>query len=229
MPRKRLRTLMLTGVAVVVPLAVSAWVLLAVIRFVGSLLDPVGGVLRSLGVRSTVTVVLIQGASLLVLLVVLVLVGALARREIGRRGVATVDSYLADVPGLGSVYQTARQMSDLLLAPGDGDDGARFREVKLVEFPGRETYTLAFLTSQNPPAGVVRTARELAGDPDADYRTLFLPMAPNPVMGGHLTHIPADRVHDVDIDLEDAMQYILTMGVVDDSGEPADGHGESPA
>jgi len=230
MARERLRTLLLTGVAVIVPLAVSAWVLLALIRFLASLLAPVGRVLRDVGVESGMTVMLVQGASVVVLVGLLLLVGAVAQRQFGRRVVATVDAYLAQVPGLGSVYQTARRMSDLLLDPSNGEGGARFREVKLVEFPGRETYTLGFLTTETPPDGVVQTARTLTGNPDEAYRTLFLPMAPNPVMGGHLTHVPAERVHDVDIEIEDAIQYILTMGVVDTAGEPsrADDESERP-
>lgn len=214
MSRNRLRTLFLTGVAVLVPLAVSAWVLVALVGFVESLLAPVGALLRGSGIESGPTVVLLQLGSLVLVGLVTLLVGAVVQVRLGRRLVEQVDEYLASVPGLGVVYQTARRMSDLLLDPG-GEEASQFREVKLVEFPGRETYTLGFLTGETPPEAVVATARTLRGDPDDEYRTLFLPMAPNPFMGGHLTHVPADRVHGVDIEVETAIQYILTTGVVD--------------
>jgi len=223
MSLKRIRTLLLTGVGVVVPLAVSLWVLLAVVDFLASLLDPVRAVLQGAGIQSRVTIVLIQVASVVALVVLLLLVGFVAQRQFGKQVVSSVDAYLAKVPGIGSVYQTARRMSDLVLSPDESGGGSQFREVKLVEFPGRDTYTLGFLTTNTPPDGVVRTARTITGVSDQEYRTLFLPMAPNPIMGGHLTHVPADRVHDVDLEIEDAIQYILTMGVVDDpdqSDEP---------
>lgn len=212
-----LRGVFLTGVAVVVPVAVSGWVVLAIANAVAGLLAPVAVVLRTLGFDSYTTVVALQAASLGAVLLGVLAVGALARRRAGARVGETVAGYLERVPGLGTVYETTRRMSDLLL----GDDGAaaRFREVKLVEFPGRGTYTLGFLTATEPPEGVVETARTIEGRDGAEYRTLFLPMAPNPVMGGHLTHVPADRVYDVDISTEHAVQYVLTTGVIADGDD----------
>lgn len=215
MPRERLRTLFLTGVAVVVPLVVSAWVLVKIVGFVQGLLRPVGGHLRGAGVESAMTVALMQLASLLLVGVLVLLVGAVVQVRFGRQLIERVDAILSGIPGLGTVYQTARQMSDLVIDPSGEEEGSGFRDVKLVESPGQNAYTLGFLTSETPPAGVVSTARTIADDPDGEYYTLFLPMAPNPFMGGKLTHVPADRVHDVDLAIEEAVQYILTTGVVD--------------
>jgi uncharacterized membrane protein len=213
-----LRGVFLTGVAVVVPVAVSGWVVLAIANAVAGLLAPVAVVLRTVGFDSDATVVALQAASLGGVLLGVLAVGALARRRAGARVGETVAGYLERIPGLGTVYETTRRMSDLLLG-GDEGAAARFREVKLVEFPGRGTYTLGFLTATEPPEGVVETARTIEGRDDGEYRTLFLPMAPNPVMGGHLTHVPADRVHDVDISTEHAVQYVLTTGVIADGGD----------
>ncbi len=219
MLREKLRTLFLTGVAVVVPVLVSAWILLQLVGFVQGVLEPLGTGLREAGYESTVTVAAVQVASLLVVALLVLLVGAVVQVQYGRRLVDRIDDQIAAIPGLGAVYQTARRMSDLLLAPDGDEDTSQFQDVKLVEFPGRETYTLGFLTSERPPAGVVESARAITGDAGGEYRTLFLPMAPNPFMGGHLTHVPADRVHDVDIEVESALQYILTTGLVHSSGE----------
>jgi uncharacterized membrane protein len=215
MPREKLRTLFLTGVAVLVPVLVSTWILLKLVGVVQGLLGPLGTALRRAGFQSDVTVAVLQVASLLLVGVVVLLVGALVQLQYGRWLVERVDSYITSVPGIGTVYQTARQMSDVLVDPGGDGEASQFRDVKLVEFPGRQTYTLGFLTSESPPEGVVEGARAITGDADGEYHTLFLPMAPNPFMGGHLTHVPADRVHDVDIAVEAAVQYILTTGVVD--------------
>lgn len=218
MAESHFRTKFLTGVAVVVPLIVSAWALITVARFVANTLSPIAVILRDYGIQSGQTVILLQGASVLLLILVIYLIGVIAQRQIGRRVVSRIDVFLGQIPGLGSVYQTARRMSDLILDPED-DGNVQFREVKLVEFPAQNTYTLGFLTSDEPPDSVVTAAQTIVEQPDAAYQTLFLPMAPNPVMGGHLTHVPTDRVHDVDMSIEDAIQYILTTGVVDGSAE----------
>lgn len=215
-----IRSRFLAGVGVLVPIAVSAWVLLTLVRFVGSTLSPISDILRANGVESTTAVVILQFASVGIIAMVILGIGTIADRQIGKKIVERIDAAITTFPGIGSIYQTARQMSNLLLDPDDGE--SQFREVKLVEFPGTNTYTLGFLTSDSPPKTVVATARSMMGDEETTYQTLFLPMAPNPVIGGHLTHIPTNQVHDVDMTIEQAVQYILTTGVVNPSVNEAD-------
>ena len=208
-----IRNRFLAGVGVLVPIAVSAWVLLTLVRFVGSILSPISEILRTNGIESGTAVIILQLASVGIIGGVILAIGTIADRQIGKEIVEQIDDTISTLPGIGSVYQTARQMSNLLLDPDNGD--SQFREVKLVEFPGTDTYTLGFLTSDSPPKEVVTTAQSMIGDENATFQTLFLPMAPNPVMGGHLTHIPTNQVHDIDMTIEQAVQYILTTGVVD--------------
>lgn len=207
------RNRLLTGLAVVIPLIVSGWVLVTLAQALANSLGPLSAVFGALGFTSTGIVLTLQTASVLTILAVLFIVGTVAQRQLGRRVVDIVDTTVQRIPGIGTIYQTVRQMSDLLLAADETVED-QFREVKLVEFPGQQTYTLGFVTAPTPPAGVVDSARAIQTQPDMEYRTLFLPMAPNPVMGGHLTHVPAHQVYDVDITVEEAIQYILTTGLV---------------
>lgn len=75
-----------------------------------------------------------------------------------------------------------------------------------MEFSSDETYVIAFKTGESP--GSVETA---TGHPDME--SLFIPMAPNPVTGGFLAYVPEDRVIDVDMPINDAVQAILTSGI----------------
>jgi len=221
MSDQNLQRTFLTGIAVVIPLAVSAWVLLALFNFVGGVLSPISGVLSESGVESGTVVIIIQLLSVVLIGIVVLIIGTIAQQQVGENIIKTIDNYVTQLPGIGSVYQTTRQMSDLVLDPSE--DGAQFREVKLVEFPVENTYTLAFLTSESPPESVATAADRIRGDESVAYQTVFLPMAPNPVMGGHLTHVPVSRIEDVDMTVEQAVQYILTTGIVntDASVEPA--------
>lgn len=213
MDTSELKTQFLTGIAVIVPIAVSAWVLLSLTNIVGGLLSPIGRILAQYGIESGTIVVIIQAVSVVFLSLVILLIGIITQHQVGENVVKKIDSTVANIPGIGSIYQTTRKMSDLVLDPSG--EGTQFREVKLVEFPAQDTYTLAFLTSSTPPNSVVTAARDMMKDPSAEYATVFLPMAPNPVMGGHLTHVPQKNVHDVDMTVEQAVQYILTTGIVD--------------
>ena len=212
MPEQHLKTKFLTGIAVVIPLAVSAWVLLSLFNFIGGALSPISEILSESGVESETVVIIIQALSVVLIAILVLVIGTVAQQQVGENIIKTVDSYVTQIPGIGSVYQTTRQMSDLVLDPSE--DGAQFREVKLVEFPADNAYTLAFLTSESPPESVETAANRLMGDNSATYQTVFLPMAPNPVMGGHLTHVPVSRIEDVDMTVEQAVQYILTTGIV---------------
>jgi hypothetical protein len=93
-------------------------------------------------------------------------------------------------------------MSGLLL---DSDTDS-FQEVKLVEFPVEGSYAFAFLTADTPPVVEEATGHE-------GMVTLFVPMAPNPVMGGYVLHVSPDRVVDVDLTVEEGIQAIVTSGV----------------
>ena len=212
MSDQKLQRTFLTGIAVVIPLAVSAWVLLALFNFVGGVLSPISGILSESGVESGTVVIIIQLLSVVLIGIVVLIIGTIAQQQVGENIIKTIDNYVTQLPGIGSVYQTTRQMSDLVLDPSE--DGAQFREVKLVEFPVENTYTLAFLTSESPPESVATAADRIRGDESVAYQTVFLPMAPNPVMGGHLTHVPVSRIEDVDMTVEQAVQYILTTGIV---------------
>lgn len=206
-----LKTRFLTGIAVIIPLAVSVWVLLTLVNFLGGVLSPISSTLRANGVESGTIVVIIQLLSVLVLSSVILVIGTIAQRQVGKNVIAELDDYISRIPGIGSIYTTTRQMSDVVLDPNE--DSAQFREVKLVEFPADNTYTIGFLTSEDPPRSVVNAAQAIMAE-NTEFQTVFLPMAPNPVMGGHLTHIPEKRIHDVDMKVEQAVQYILTTGVV---------------
>lgn len=212
MSKLNLKTKFLTGIAVVIPLAVSAWVMVALFNFIGGMLSPISGTLSESGVESGTVVIIIQVLSVVFIAIAVLIIGTIAQRQVGENIIKTIDEYVTRIPGIGSVYQTTRQMSDLVLDPSE--DGAQFREVKLVEFPVENTYTLAFLTSESPPESIETAADSLIGNDSVAYQTVFLPMAPNPVMGGHLTHVPVSRIEDVDMTVEQAVQYVLTTGIV---------------
>ena len=210
-----------TGLAVVVPLVVTLMVLMFVFNWVYKYIDVFSDQLTKLPVVSTSPGVLnLSPQTFLDILVpvafvvVVFAVGAVVRgSSYGERGVDYFDYVVELVPGVGSVYESFRRMSDVMLE----SDSESFREVKLVEFPSEGAYTLGFVTTETPD--------ELADPAGHDEMfTLFLPLAPNPIMGGHLVHMPADKVLDVDMTVEEGIQAIVTSGVaIGEAGDAADG------
>jgi uncharacterized membrane protein len=200
------RQAFVTGAAVTLPLIVTLVVLGAVVNFVSQQLDPVVGLLTSITGLQPASDTALKLITILSLLAAIFCIGVVTERRPNRSGFgAFFDTLVSRIPGVGSLYQSIDEMSGLLL---DSDTDS-FQEVKLVEFPDQGSYAFAFLTAETPD--VVRDATD--EDADEDMVTLFLPMAPNPVMGGYVLHVSEAHVFDVGMSVEEGIQSIVTSGV----------------
>ena len=95
--------------------------------------------------------------------------------------------------------------------------GERTSEFETVKLLSEEPYVIAFQTTPSPDSVTEATDED-------DMVTSFAPVAPNPVTGGFLAHVPTDRVVDVDLSMDQAIQAILTSGIgTDDPEAPSTG------
>lgn len=199
------------GLAIVVPFVVTLVVLATIVQYIVRYLGTVIGVAPGAQAGPlTITVAVV------LLLALVLLVGFVTQFRYGEVFIDYVDAVLSRIPGFGSIYDSFREMSDVMME----SDQESFRDVKLVEFPHEGAFTLGFLTAES--AGALKDA---AGR--QDLVTLFLPLAPNPVMGGHLVHVPADRVMDVDMTVDEGIRTVVTSGVA--TGGPSASGGDSNA
>ncbi|MFC7325269.1 DUF502 domain-containing protein [Halorubrum rutilum] len=219
--RGRLRRALLTGVAVIVPSVITLAVLGFVFNAIYDYLDAFSTAILPLLPPSALPVdreVAIEVATPVVFVGTILLIGlAVESTRYGERAVDYADYAIEQIPGVGSVYQGFRQMSDAMLE----SDGGNFQEVVLVEFPTEDVYTLAFVTSDTPD----RVAGPAEG---GEMRTLFMPMAPNPVMGGHVLFVPERRIVEVDLSVEEGIRALVTSGVALERAA-ADADGVSPS
>ncbi|WP_224335371.1 DUF502 domain-containing protein [Haloprofundus halobius] len=206
----RVRDAIVSGVAVVIPLVITLVVFMVALNAVSEYLDLLSDVLMQLPWTSSVpTAQYVDRELAIELLTPVVLFGfvlfvgfVVEGSKYGERAVDYFDAVLGSVPGVGAVYDSFRQMSDVVLE----SDVQNFRDVKLVEFPDDDVYTLGFVTTETPPRLTDATDHE-------GMLTMFLPLAPNPVMGGHLVHVPESKVHNVEMTVEEGVRAIVTSGV----------------
>ncbi|RXK51113.1 DUF502 domain-containing protein [Halorientalis pallida] len=202
-PRQRLRSAFLTGFAVTIPLIVTLLVLGFAVNFLTNTVNPFVGVVDAAFGTEQLPEVVAEGVVIGVVLVSILVVGLVAEQHPANGSIdETVTQVVSRIPGVGSLYRSVDEMSELLM----NSETESFQEVKLVEFPDRDSYAVAFVTADTPD--VIETATE-----NDAMTTLYLPMAPNPVMGGHVIHVPNDRVFDVDMSVEEGLQSIVTSGV----------------
>lgn len=187
-----LRRYLITGLIVVAPLGVTAFVLVWLFRRVDSLL---GRYVTTLGVER------FPGLGILVLVILLVFTGWMLRWAVGRKLVGWWNTALSRFPLTRSVYNASSQIAQTVLAREE----KLFRSCALVEWPVGDAWSLVFVTARAPDA--VESTIGGAGI------TVFLPTAPNPA-SGYLMMFPSDRVRMLEMSVEDGMKMVLSAGAV---------------
>lgn len=133
---------------------------------------------------------------------ILLLTGMITANMIGNRMLRFWDGLLKRIPVVKSIYSSVKQVSDTLLS----DSGNAFRRALLVRYPHSNSWTIAFLTGE--PDGAVKTALG-----DGEFVSVYVPTTPNPTSGFFLM-MPRSEVVELDISVDEALKYIISMGVV---------------
>ena len=198
MSRKTLvKRYFITGLLIWVPVVITLWVLNLLVSTMDQTLLLLPQDLRTekwLGMH-------IPGLGVLLTLLIVFLTGLLATNIIGQRLVVYWERVLARIPVVNSIYNGVKQVSDTLFSP----TGQAFRKALLVQWPREGMWTIAFMTGV--PGGDV--VNHLPGD----YVSVYVPTTPNPT-GGYFVIIARKDVIELDMSVDQALKYIISMGVV---------------
>lgn len=194
---KKMRKYFITGLLVLVPLAITLWVLNLII----GTMDQSLLLLPERWRPEALFGFQIPGLGTILTLLVIFLTGVAARNFVGNRVVLMWESMLTRIPVVNSIYSSVKQVSDTLFS----SSGNAFRKALLVQYPRQGSWTIAFLTGA--PGGDVRN--HLQGD----YISIYVPTTPNPTSGFFLM-VPRADVIELDMSVDAALKYIISMGVV---------------
>lgn len=201
----RVQRWLINGIVITIPLVATLLVVLVVLDFILGALSPIiTGVTYVWPNEPPVPV--IQLVTLLSVVGFFLVIGIIAEHTPGKYISERVHGTMETIPGVSTVYESVRRASKLLL----DDETDQFQDVKLVEFPHEGAYMLGFLTAETPP--VVEAS---AGEDE--MVTIMVPLAPNPATNGYVMHMPTEKVHEVDLTVEEAFRSIATLGVAADS------------
>ncbi len=192
-----LRKWLFTGLLVIVPGVITAWVLTWIVSTLDQTLTILPGAWhpdRLLGFH-------IPGFGVLLSLAILLIVGAFASNFAGRKLVSLGDSLVTRIPVVRSIYSSVKQVSDTLFS----ESGNAFRTAVLVQWPRDGVWTVAFITGQ--PSG------EVAGYLRDEFVSVYVPTTPNPTSGYFVLMRKSDCV-ELDMSIDAALKYIVSMGVV---------------
>ena len=218
------RRYFITGLLIWVPIGITLWVLDLIVTTMDlslSLLPQGWQPVALLGRH-------VPGLGAVVTVLVIFLTGLLAANFLGQRLVLLWEGMMSRIPIVRTIYSSVKQVSDTLLSP----QGNAFRKALLVEYPRRGSWTIGFLTGT--PADEVRrriAGRAAPGDPDAGAGTemvsIYVPTTPNPTSGFFLMMRREDTI-ELDMSVDEALKYIVSMGVVAPNGRPR-GAARAPA
>jgi uncharacterized membrane protein len=194
---KRLRTYIVTGLLVWVPLGITVFLVKFMVDFVDRsllLLPPDYRPETLLGMN-------IPGLGIVLSLVVLLVTGVLAANFFGRKLVHIWESLLQRIPLVRTVYSAAKSFAEVVLT----DNTESFKEVLLIEYPRKGLYSLCFQTSTSLGEIQSRTGEEVI--------CVFVPTTPNPTSGVMIL-VPRKDVIVLDMQIEEAVKMVVSLGVV---------------
>ena len=193
-----LRKWLLAGLLVVVPVAITVWVL----DWIIGTLDQTLLILPSAWHPDRLLGFHIPGFGVLLTLGILLVVGAAASNFVGKRLVILGDAIVTRIPVVRSIYSSVKQVSDTLFS----ESGNAFRTAVLVQWPRPDVWTIGFVTGT--PGGDVSNYLS-----SGDFVSVYVPTTPNPT-GGYFVMLRRSDCIELRMSVDEALKYVVSMGVV---------------
>lgn len=191
-----LKRYLITGLLILIPLAITVWVLSWIVGTLDKTLLLLPSALQPVNLFGFN----VPGLGVILTFLVVLCTGLVGHNFLGQRLLMFWEGLLSRIPVVKSIYYSVKQVSDTLFS----SSGEAFRKAVLVEYPRRDMWTVAFLTGQ--PGG--DTANHLP-----DHVSVYVPTTPNPTSGFFLM-VPKQDVVELDMTVDEALKYIISMGVV---------------
>lgn len=203
----RLRTNFLTGIIVVAPIAITAYLAW---QFVGFVDDQVRPLIPARYNPESYIPFALPGIGLLVSIVAFTMIGALTASFFGRALVRFGERLVDRMPVIRAIYSALKQIFETVLA----QSSTSFRECVLVEYPRRNIWTIAFVTSETAPV--------VQNELNEEMVNIYVPTTPNPT-SGFLLFVPKKDLIYLDLSVEDGLKHIISTGIV---APPDNGNGD---
>ncbi len=194
-PFHRFRRAFFTGLVVVIPVGVTAWVLWFIVRTVDGWLGP--WISRTPWLKDHIPPAGGTALGVVAVLVGISVVGTLANSIFGNAVLSAFDRLMARIPLLKGIYSATKELTTVLFA---GHHHA-FRKVVVFEYPRRRSWSLGFVTN------------EVVLESGAALYHVFLPTTPNPT-SGYFLMIPAEDAIQLDISIEEGLKIVISGGAV---------------
>jgi uncharacterized membrane protein len=195
----RLRAYFFTGLVITAPIAITVWATYAVVNYFDAWVKPF---IPAAYNPDTYLSFKMPGFGLVFALIAITLVGAMAANLVGRTMVKLWEMILNRTPVVRSIYKGSKQIFETLFA----QKGTSFRNVCLVEWPRKGTWSLAFV-SREVDGG------DVGLEPGRAMYAVYVSTTPNPT-SGYIFFVDVGEVKILDMTVEDGLKLVISMGLV---------------
>ncbi len=196
---RRLRNYFLTGLIIVAPLAITAYLTWTFIGWVDSWVKPY---IPSIYNPDYYLPFAVPGFGLVTALFLITMIGFLTANLVGRSILNFGESLLDRMPLVRSLYKGLKQIFQTVLAEQSGS----FKQAALIEYPRRGLWSIVFIATETKGEVDHRL-------PEQDSISVFLPTTPNPT-SGFLLFVPRQDVIILDMSVEEAAKMVISAGLV---------------
>lgn len=200
-PMGRLRNYFLTGLIILAPIAITAYLVWSFVRIVDGWVTPY--IPREYS-PETYLPFPIPGFGLIVALVVITATGFFTANFIGRKVVSTGEYVLGRMPLVRNIYNGLKQIFETVLS----EKANSFKRVGLIEYPRPGLWSIVFIATE--ASGEIA---DRLGSDAGNTSAVFLPTTPNPT-SGFLLYVPRTDIIELSMSVEEAAKLIISAGLV---------------
>jgi len=183
---RRFRAILIAGLVVMVPIGITAWIIIWLFEGVDNLLQPL---IRLIAGHNVI------GVGFGVMAVLILVVGAIATNMVGKRIIRWGESLLARVPIARILYVAIKQVIESFSNP----EKTGFMQVVMVEFPRKGMHSVGFVTNEH----IDESGKKLVN--------VFIPTAPNPTTG-FLQIVEESEIVHTNLTIEEGLKMVISAG-----------------
>jgi len=187
----KLRNNFIAGVVVLIPIGITLYLTLFIIKFSGKIIPK--------GINPNNYLPFdIPGLEILIAIIIITFFGWLSLSFLGKKFFELFNNVLKKIPILRTIYSAIGQMTESFTKSDSSQ-----KSVVLLEYPRAGTWAVAFATKENEGIIEKKIGKELIN--------VFVPTTPNPT-SGFLLMVPKKDLIYLDISFEQASKFIVSAG-----------------
>ena len=187
----KLRNYFITGAIVLIPIGITIYLTLFIIRITSNFLP------KKINPNNYLPFD-IPGIEILITIILITIIGGLSLSFLGKKFLEIFNNILKKIPILRTIYSAVGQLTKSFTQSGDSK-----KSVVILEYPRKGIWVVGFSTKENTGEISKKTKEELVN--------IFVPTTPNPT-SGFLLMVPKEDLIYLDMSFEEASRFIVSAG-----------------